>query len=169
MRSVSIEEVTGSPPKGYKIAFSPGHWDLRARIPLILWREIHANFAAGRIAYSRNSSIEGKEIAFKWAMQIYEGREKGADRRALRPVRPRITCTRESCYANTRQHSAALTVWRAENESPIFADDREEDGGRLYRSRRNDAWLAKRSCRTRGNYFRTRIFCLSLNYILKIL
>lgn len=105
---------------------------------------------AGRIAYSRNSSIEGKEIAFKWAMQIYEGsakegkkreREKEeegcADRRALRrqpapPNRRRITCTRESCYANTRQHSAALTAWRAENESPIFAEDREKDGGRLY-------------------------------------
>lgn len=97
---------------------------------------------AGRIAYSRNSSIEGKEIAFKWAMQIYEGRrgkeDGGADRRPpprRRPAPPnrhRITCTRESCYANTRQHSAALTVWRAENESPIFAKDREKDGGRLY-------------------------------------
>lgn len=64
------------------------------------------------------------------------------------PNRPHITCTKESCYANTRQHSAALTAWRAENESPIFADDREEDGGRLYRSRRNDTWLARRWCQT---------------------
>jgi len=67
-------------------------------------------------------------------MQIYKGRGKGADRWALRPAlptTPRIMCTRESCYANTRQHSAALTAWRAENESLIFVDDREEDGGRL--------------------------------------
>lgn len=92
-------------------------------------------------------------------MQIYEGsakeekekerqkEEEGcADRRALRrrpasPNRRRITCTRESCYANTRQHSEALTAWRAENESPIFAEDREKDGGRLYWSRRDDACL----------------------------
>lgn len=117
----------------------------------------NTNFVAGRIAYSRNSSIEGKEIAFKWAMQIYEGRrEKGKGREKEKekkrerrrgmgcgsapsptsstctPNRRRITCTRESCYANTRQHSAALTAWRAENESPIFAEDREKDGGRLY-------------------------------------
>lgn len=78
--SVSMEEVTESPPKGYKIAFPPDFRDSRTRVSLILQREIHANFAAGRIAYSRNSSIERKEIAFKWAMQIYKGQEKGADR-----------------------------------------------------------------------------------------
>lgn len=68
-------------------------------------------------------------------------RAQGTDRYALRcrprgpTTRLRITRTRESCYANTRQHSAVLTAWRAENESSIFVEDREKDGGRLYRSR----------------------------------
>lgn len=69
--NISMEEVTGLYWKVIKSLFLAVFGGLgRARIPLILRREVHANFAAGRIAYSRNSSIERKEIAFKWAMQI---------------------------------------------------------------------------------------------------
>jgi len=85
--SVLIEKAIKSSPKDYKIAFSPTLCGFWVRIPLILWWQIHANFATGRIAYSRSSSIEGKEIAFKWATQMYEGRGKGADR-SLRPAPP---------------------------------------------------------------------------------
>jgi hypothetical protein len=73
-------------------------------------------------------------------------------RRRRRRRRPRITCTRESCYANTRQHSAALTGWRAENESSILAADRTRGAARPYRSRRDPTCHGKRSCRSQGRY-----------------
>lgn len=83
-----------------------------------------------------------------------------------------ITCTRESCYANTRQHSAALTAWRAENESSIFFERSRGRcrGSGVYRSRRRVATslitVHKPGVRLKHEHGKFRVsHCFIINFI----